>query len=96
MQRGARKWRGNQTRKSVSFVRDEQTRRFLFNAKALQALGIKTATLHVRRAKQGTPSTHPIVGDELRALRRLQRDQEPLPELPIALNCRLCSSLGES
>jgi site-specific recombinase XerD len=33
--------------------------------------------LHVRRVKQGTPSTHPIVGDELRALRRLQRDQEP-------------------
>jgi integrase len=31
--------------------------------------------LHVRRAKQGTPSTHPIVGDELRALRRLQREQ---------------------
>jgi integrase len=23
------------------------------------------------------PSTHPIVGDELRALRRLQREQEP-------------------
>lgn len=36
-----------------------------------------TATLHVRRAKKGTPSTHPIVGDELRALRRLQREQEP-------------------
>src|SRR4051794_24828938 len=36
-----------------------------------------TATLHVRRVKQGTPSTHPILGDELRALRRLQRDQEP-------------------
>jgi integrase len=33
--------------------------------------------LHVRRVKQGTPSTHPIVGDELRALRRLQREQEP-------------------
>ncbi len=30
-----------------------------------------------RRVKQGTPSTHPIVGDELRALRRLQREQEP-------------------
>ena len=29
-----------------------------------------TATLHVRRVKQGTP-------DELRALRRLQREQEP-------------------
>ena len=37
----------------------------------------RTANLHVRRAKQGTPSTHPIIGDELRALRRLQREQEP-------------------
>jgi integrase len=36
----------------------------------------KTATLHVRRVKKGTPSTHPILGDELRALRRLQREQE--------------------
>src|SRR5262245_12959929 len=37
----------------------------------------RAATLHVRRLKQGTPSTHPILGDELRALRRLQREQEP-------------------
>ena len=37
----------------------------------------KTATLHVRRVKQGTPATHPVRGDELRALRRLQREQEP-------------------
>jgi type 1 fimbriae regulatory protein FimB/type 1 fimbriae regulatory protein FimE len=36
-----------------------------------------TAALHVRRVKQGSPSTHPILGDELRALRRLQREQEP-------------------
>jgi integrase len=35
------------------------------------------ATLAVRRAKRGTPSTHPIMGDELRALRKLQREQEP-------------------
>ena len=35
------------------------------------------ATLHVRRVKQGSPSTHPIRGDELRAFRRLQREQEP-------------------
>lgn len=35
------------------------------------------ATLHVRRVKQGSPSTHPIMGDELRALRRLQREQQP-------------------
>jgi integrase len=33
--------------------------------------------LHVRRVKRGTPSTHQILGDELRALRRLQREQEP-------------------
>ena len=38
---------------------------------------LRTATLHVRRVKQGTPSTHPIIGDELRALRGLQREQEP-------------------
>ncbi len=37
----------------------------------------RTSTLHVRRAKQSTPSTHPIVGNELRALRRLQREQDP-------------------
>jgi type 1 fimbriae regulatory protein FimB/type 1 fimbriae regulatory protein FimE len=36
-----------------------------------------TATLHVRRVKQGSPATHPILGDELRWLRRLQREQEP-------------------
>jgi integrase len=34
-------------------------------------------TMAVRRAKKGTPSTHPIRGDEMRALRRLQREQEP-------------------
>ena len=28
-------------------------------------------------AKKGTTTTHPIVGDELRALRRLQREQDP-------------------
>jgi integrase len=37
----------------------------------------RTANLHVHRVKQGTPSTHPIRGDELRALRRLQREQDP-------------------
>jgi site-specific recombinase XerD len=37
----------------------------------------KTATLHVRRVKQGMSSVHPIRGDELRALRRLQRGQQP-------------------
>ena len=36
-----------------------------------------SASLHVRRAKKGTPATHPIRGDEMRALRKLQRDQDP-------------------
>jgi type 1 fimbriae regulatory protein FimB/type 1 fimbriae regulatory protein FimE len=40
-------------------------------------LDLATATLHVRRVKRGTPSTHPVRGDELRALRRLQREQSP-------------------
>jgi integrase len=35
-----------------------------------------TANLAVRRVKSGSPSTHPIRGDELRALRRLEREQE--------------------
>jgi hypothetical protein len=35
--------------------------------------------LHVRRVKNGTPSTHPLLGDELRALRRLQRESMPSP-----------------
>ncbi len=37
------------------------------------------AVLHVRRVKNGTPSTHPLQGDELRALRRLQRESKPSP-----------------
>jgi type 1 fimbriae regulatory protein FimB/type 1 fimbriae regulatory protein FimE len=37
----------------------------------------RAGNLHVRRVKQGLPATHPIMGDELRALRRLQREQEP-------------------
>ncbi len=35
------------------------------------------ARLHVSRAKNGIPSVHPLTGTELRALRRLQREQEP-------------------
>jgi type 1 fimbriae regulatory protein FimB/type 1 fimbriae regulatory protein FimE len=30
--------------------------------------------MHVRRAKNGSPSVHPIRGDEIRALRRLRRE----------------------
>jgi integrase len=37
------------------------------------------SALHVRRVKQGSPSVHPIRGDELRALRRLQREGSASP-----------------
>jgi integrase len=40
-------------------------------------IDFNAGTLAVRRAKQGSPATHPIRGDELRALRRLQREQDP-------------------
>jgi integrase len=36
---------------------------------------LASGRLHVRRSKRGTPSVHPMQGDELRALRRLQREQ---------------------
>ena len=33
----------------------------------------RNAALHVRRVKRGTPATHPLQGDEMRALRALPR-----------------------
>jgi type 1 fimbriae regulatory protein FimB/type 1 fimbriae regulatory protein FimE len=33
----------------------------------------RNAVVHVRRVKNGTPSVHPLQGDEIRALRELQR-----------------------
>ena len=38
-----------------------------------------SATLHVRRVKSGKPSTHPVRGDELRSLRKLQRGAPKSP-----------------
>jgi site-specific recombinase XerD len=34
------------------------------------------ACLHINRVKNGVPSVHPIQGDELRALRKLQRESD--------------------
>jgi site-specific recombinase XerD len=48
------------------------------SARSLES-DFKGAVLHVRRVKNGTPSTHPIQGDELRALRRLQRENPTSP-----------------
>ena len=40
---------------------------------------LKQGLLHVRRAKNGSPSTHPLRGPEIRALRRLERDYPDTP-----------------
>ena len=42
---------------------------------------LKQGFLHVRRLKNGTPSTHPLRGPEIRALRKLQRDYPETPYL---------------
>jgi integrase len=44
-----------------------------------EQVDFKTASLHVRRLKNGTPSTHPLTGRELRALRRHQRESRRSP-----------------
>jgi integrase len=44
-------------------------------------VGLNTGRLHVRRTKRGTPSVHPMQADEIRALRRLQREQEASPHV---------------
>jgi integrase len=40
-------------------------------------IDLEAHNLAVRRAKKGSPSTHPILGDESRALRKLAREQDP-------------------
>ncbi|MGB8576655.1 MAG: tyrosine-type recombinase/integrase, partial [Pseudolabrys sp.] len=42
-----------------------------------EQVDLENALLHVRRVKQGSPATHPLTGRELRALRKLQREQKP-------------------
>jgi integrase len=44
-----------------------------------EQVDFKTASLHVRRVKNGTPATHPLTGRELRALRKHQRDSARSP-----------------
>lgn len=39
-----------------------------------EQIDFKQALLYVKRKKNGTPSNHPLTGDEIRALRKLQRD----------------------
>jgi integrase len=44
-----------------------------------EQVDFKTATLHIRRAKNGTPATHPLSGREMRELRRHERESAPSP-----------------
>lgn len=46
-----------------------------------EQLDLNAGTLHVNRLKSGTPSTHPLRGPELRALRHLRRDWPDSPYL---------------
>ena len=60
------------------------TYRHGFRVSELVALGwnqveLDSGKMHVNRAKDGSPSVHPIRGSEIRALRRLKRDY---PESP--------------
>ena len=43
------------------------------------SIDFDAGVMHVRRAKNGKPATHPIRGDELRALRKLQREAPQSP-----------------
>jgi integrase len=44
-----------------------------------EQIDFKTASLHVPRVKNGTPSTHPLTGRELRELRGHQRESAKSP-----------------
>jgi integrase len=44
-----------------------------------EQVDFKTASLHIRRAKNGTPATHPLSGREMRGLRRHQRESPSSP-----------------
>jgi integrase len=44
-----------------------------------EQIDFASATLHVRRVKNGTPATHPLTGRELRALRKHQRESVKSP-----------------
>jgi type 1 fimbriae regulatory protein FimB/type 1 fimbriae regulatory protein FimE len=52
------------------------------------------AVLHVRRAKNGTPATHPLTGKELRALRKLQREAPASPFVFVSERCAPFSVSG--
>ena len=39
-------------------------------------IDFQSAAIHIRRVKRGTPATHPLTGNEMRALRKLKSENE--------------------
>src|SRR5215472_12270668 len=75
-QRGAAFAKGAPARaQSVRARAQEVHRSFLTIPPPSLLRRLATGWLHVRRVKNGSPSVHPMRGDEIRALRRLQREQ---------------------
>jgi site-specific recombinase XerD len=56
----------------------------------------KTAILHVRRAKNATPATHPLSGREMRELRRRQRESPGSPFIFVSERAAPLSAPGFS
>jgi len=54
---------------------------------------LKRSQVHINRLKNGSPATHPIEGDELRLLRRLQREY---PDTPFVFTTERGGSLSRS
>jgi integrase len=52
---------------------------FRHGLRAGEVVDLRWGPLHIRRLKNGTPSTHPLTGRELRALRRHQRESAKSP-----------------
>jgi integrase len=44
-----------------------------------EQIDFKGGTIYVKRVKNGTPSVQPLYGDEIRALRKIQRDYPACP-----------------
>ena len=74
---------------------------FRHGLRATELVGLKwdqvsfnDATLHVRRAKQGQASVHPLSGVELRALRALKRSSPASPFLFVSERAAPLSTAG--
>jgi integrase len=61
-----------------------------------EQVDFKAASLHIRRAKNGTPATHPLSGREVRELRRHQRESPASPFLFVSEHSAPLSAPGFS